>query len=496
MRDALRWLLHPWRTLSGRLVVAATAGLVMATLIFVAVTVGLIRSHTLRVELDTLDRQTDAMAKQIGASWQRAAETGDDNACVNPQRTLEAVAGPSVRIGQLGLNTFFCPPIRGSVPPELVAQLSPSVIEEQGVQHANANLAQFGGRNYIASARPLLVNGRAFGSLVIYRPYAEFATAWKEIVPRVLLAGLLGLLLALALMLLLSRRITRPLRLLSRASERVAEGDHDVRLGKSGTVEIDRMANAFNRMVDKLGERDRLSRDFLMRITHDLRTPLTSIRGHAAALSDGIVPPDQVARSLEAIESEADRLGRMVSDLLDLAKMEADQMRIESAAADLAEVVGLSCEAFEPAASDLGISIQRDLPATCPVHTDAARVGQILANLLDNALRWTPQGGVVTVSLIPARAPEPNFIIIRDTGPGVPLAAREAVFDPFHSVRTPDGEYGSGLGLATGRLLARALGGDLVVSEASGGGAVFRLTIPQGVGDRKPGPVVPQVRTA
>ncbi len=462
----------------------------MATTIFVVVTVGLVRSHTLRVETNTLDQQTRTFARTIGASWQRALEEGNPSLCVVPDAALQKIVG---RVGRIGLENLYCDlsPVKlDPLPPELLSRLSVQVAEAEGQQHVRADLAQFGGRTYIASASPILVANRAVGAFVIYRPYAEFATAWQDAVPRVLLSGLLGLVVALGLLLILSRRITRPLRLLSRASARVAQGDHDVRLGASGTVEIDNMANAFNAMVDQLAKRDRLSRDFLMRITHDLRTPLTAIRGHAAALSDGIVPPAQVALSLGAIESESLRLERMVSDLLDLTKMDADQMRIEPTDVDLTEVVNQACEAFEPAAGESGVEIARDVPSACLATTDPDRVSQVLSNLLDNALRWTPTGGVVTVRLVAGSASGAHMVLVMDTGPGVPAGERQKIFETFHSEVTPDGEYGSGLGLATGRLLARALGGDLNVGDAPSGGAAFKLTVPTGRGGpgTSPGP--------
>jgi two-component system sensor histidine kinase BaeS len=293
----------------------------------------------------------------------------------------------------------------------------------------------------------------------------------------VLLAAASGLTIALLLVTALSRRVTRPLRLLARATQRVAEGDRSITMGHAGTVEIDRVATSFNRMVSELAERDRLARDFLMRVTHDLRTPLTAIRGHASALADGIVPEENIPRSLGAIESEAGRLESLVADLLDLAKMEADRIRLDLEEVDPADVVAQVCDLNQSVAAEREIRLERQLRSGLTLHTDSARVGQIVANLVDNALRWTPRGGLVTVLLrsgsgIGAR------VDVLDTGPGVPESEREAIFEAFRSAMTPDGQHGTGLGLATSRQLARALGGDLIVSDGPGGGSMFRLTLP------------------
>ena len=146
--------------------------------------------------------------------------------------------------------------------------------------------------------------------------------------PPLLLATLIGLIPALALTLWVTGRLTRPLREMEAAADRVAGGDLTVSVPPAGTEELDHVATAFNAMVERLREREDRSRAFLMNVTHDLRTPLTAIRGHVAALRDGIVPADQVDRSLGAIESEATRLSSMVSDLLDLARIDANQFRI------------------------------------------------------------------------------------------------------------------------------------------------------------------------
>ena len=204
-----------------------------------------------------------------------------------------------------------------------------------------------------------------------------------------------------------------------------------------------------------------MAREFLMRITHDLRTPLTAIRGHAAALSDGIVPQEDIPRSLSAIEAETERLEIMVDDLLDLAKLDAHRFRLElDEVEDPRELLDAAFDAFESEAARQGVAYERVLGPLPPMVTDGQRVRQIVGNLLDNALRWTPEGGRVVLDAVP-RAGGGLTVTVTDTGPGIPEAEREAIFEPFRSTRTPDGRHGSGLGLAISRQLARALGGDL-----------------------------------
>jgi signal transduction histidine kinase len=214
-----------------------------------------------------------------------------------------------------------------------------------------------------------------------------------------------------------------------------------------------------------------------MRVTHDLRTPLTAIRGHAAALADGIVPEEETPRSLAAIESEAARLETLVSDLLDMAKLDAHRFRLDLAEVDARELLESAFDAFGSEAARRGVSYERRVAPLAPLVTDGARVRQIVANLLENALRWTPPGGRVELDAGP-RARGGLVVTVSDTGPGVPEADREAIFEPFRSSVTPDGRHGSGLGLAISRQLARALGGDLTLTCGEGGGSAFTLRLP------------------
>jgi two-component system, OmpR family, sensor kinase len=291
------------------------------------------------------------------------------------------------------------------------------------------------------------------------------------------LATLIGLVIAFALTLWITSRLTRPLRTMEAAADRVAAGDLGVSVPPAGTEELDHVASAFNGMVARLREREDRSREFLMNVTHDLRTPLTAIRGHAAALRDGIVPADEVDRSLGAIDSEAARLSAMVSDLLDLARIDADQFRIEPATVNPRDVLEEAYAAQAAVAEARGVTLTPEIGDLPMIVTDAERFRQIIDNLLTNAIHWTPLTGTVRL----AAQPEPDGGIrveVADSGPGVPADRRERVFAPFHSEPRPDGHTGSGLGLAICRQLARTLGGDVVIDDADGGGALFVVTLP------------------
>ena len=467
----------PWRTLRGRLVLAAVAGLVTAAVVFAAVGAGLIRSQSQAVARGELDRQAQALAGIVSGQAERAAERGTEFRSDYRPDALEALVGPEARVFYTGLQlTPGAERPTGGFPSVAADELDYEVLEQEGVQRIDFQLPGTD-EAYEASAAPVYLGDAIFGAILLARPPGQLASAWPDVAGRVVGAAGIGLAVALALMLLLTRRITRPLTAMQTATHRVAEGDLRAELGRTGTQELDELASDFNLMVRRLAERDGETREFMMRVTHDLRTPLTAIRGHAAALSDGVVPQEDVLRSLAAIEGEATRLETLVADLLDLARLDAHRFTLDLARIEPADVLDRAFDAMEAEATARGVSYERSIDPMPTVVTDESRVQQIVVNLLDNALRWTPAGG--TVRLEGRSLPSGGFAAaVTDTGPGVPDRDRERIFDAFLSLETPDGQRGSGLGLAISRQLARALGGDVRVEGREGAGSRFVLELP------------------
>ncbi|CAN0460867.1 unnamed protein product, partial [Phaeothamnion confervicola] len=235
----------------------------------------------------------------------------------------------------------------------------------------------------------------AFGAILLTRPPGELASAWPDVASRMFTAAGIGLGVALLLSLLLTSRITRPLTAMQAATHSVAGGDLRTELGPTGTQELDELASDFNLMVRRLAEREDETREFLMRVTHDLRTPLTAIRGHAAALSDGVVPEGDVPRSLAAIEGEAARLESLVADLLDLARLDSQRFDLDLAQVEPAGVLDRAFDAMQAEAASRGVGFERGIESLSPVVTDESRIQWIVSNLLDNAIHWTPRGGTV-----------------------------------------------------------------------------------------------------
>jgi two-component system sensor histidine kinase BaeS len=240
-------------------------------------------------------------------------------------------------------------------------------------------------------------------------------------------------------------------------------------------------------MTEQLAASRQAERDFLLSVSHELKTPLTAIRGYSEGLADGAFEPDEAAR---VISLEASRLERLVRDLLDLARMHRSEFSVQGEPVDLAEVAREAVRRHEVAARAFGVELIA-VGDEAWVAGDADRVLQIASNLVENALRETPAGGVVTV-----RA-EPGRLLVADTGPGINAADLPHAFERFYLYDKADKDrpLGSGLGLAIVKQLATAMGGEVSV-QSSESGTTFDVRLPQlrGVDDFEVGTGQPAER--
>jgi signal transduction histidine kinase len=285
---------------------------------------------------------------------------------------------------------------------------------------------------------------------------------------------------------------------LGRAARRLAGGDLTARVGAQGSDEIARLAATFDRMAGQLEasfERERAldagRREMVAAISHDLRTPLTTIRAMVEAITDGVVSePDEVRRYLDLVRGEVRHLSHLIDDLFELSQIESGSLTLDLAPTPLPELLTQTLEVYQAPARDGGVALEHATEADVPpVAADAARLGRVIRNLVDNAIRHTPAGGRVRVE---ARAQgETVQVSVSDTGPGLAPGEAERIFERFYRgerARSRDGgsarSTGAGLGLTIARGLVQAHGGRIWAERAGSGsgtggsGAVFRFTIP------------------
>ena len=274
-------------------------------------------------------------------------------------------------------------------------------------------------------------------------------------------------------------RVVRPLKNLTMAASAVAAGDLSQRVSVPPGDEISDLADAFNRMAVQLDRAEVLRQQLTADIAHELRTPITVIQGNIEALQDGIFPLTQEA--LEPILDKTLLLRRLVEDLRQLALAESGQLSLIPEPLDLGHLADQALDAFRPSAEARGVELSLIPADNLPlVRADRQRVQQVLDNLLSNALRYTPDGGRITVGL--ARENESIRVTMTDTGPGIPVEVLPNVFERFYRAdqsreRLSDGG-GSGLGLAVARSIIEAHGGRIDVKSLPGEGATFWFSLP------------------
>ena len=311
-------------------------------------------------------------------------------------------------------------------------------------------------------------------------------TVLRDAIPLMVLAGLIVLVAVALLSIWLARRLTRPILVIERAATQLSTGDLSARadVPPSTDAELANLAIALNAMAAQLEQARGSEHAFLLSISHDLRTPLTSIRGYAEALADGTLDdadPDERKRAATIIGAEGRRLERLVRDLLDLARLDSRQFSLKPELCDATDVVRNAGEAFSPQARELGIVLEVVSGNPLPVELDPERLAQIAANLIENALKYATSRVEVYAAMQrdAMQTPAHIAIVVTDDGPGIPDDQVAQVFERLYTVRGTAGRaVGTGLGLAIVRELAAATGGTARAESAPGGGTRFVVSLP------------------
>lgn len=321
------------------------------------------------------------------------------------------------------------------------------------------------GTRFLYAAQPVGTQ-----AIVLLRAERLAAGDWRPFGYALLFAGIVGAIFAAAGAFVLARTVARPIRLAAAASRDLAAGSHENPLAETGPEEVVQLAVSFNHMATELDRAREAERAFLLSVSHELKTPLAAIKGHAEALLDEVIAPDEAG---EVIGREATRLERLVQDLLDLARLRARRFSARDDALDLARVTAETARRFGEKARALGIDLEISADAVKPAAGDHDRLLQVVSNLVENALRVTPAGGRVAVTATG------TTLLVDDTGPGIDPADLDRAFERFHlhAKRAENRGVGTGLGLAIAHELTAAMGGTIAVESELGRGTRFTVTL-------------------
>jgi two-component system OmpR family sensor kinase len=460
----MRPLVEPPRrrqSLALRISLLATAVAVITALVAGSIAVTRIRQQNDRAATQTLSKLADAA--KATADVTASAQAGQARA----RQLLRALRISFALFNKAARITFVDSPLARDAltPAERTSVVDGASISTQRV---------IDGQRALVEARP--TDG---GGLVLVQRRADAVALGNSAIRGLLVALLIAVGIAVGLGLFVAWRLARPLRRTADAAHALASGYRDVVVVPEGPAEVAEVADAVNTLAVNLTQSEDRQRTFLMSVSHDLRTPLTAISGYAESLADGVIPADQTERVGTIMRAEAHRLERLVADLLDLARLGAQDFRVDIADVDVGAIVRVAGDVWAARCAAEGVQFGLDVPpGPLIAATDPLRLRQALDGLFDNALRVTPQGAPIV--LVARREPAAVLVEVRDGGPGLrdeDLAVafeRSALYDRYRGGR----QVGTGLGLAIVHGLVTRVGGTIEAGHSVEGGARFSIRIP------------------
>jgi signal transduction histidine kinase len=335
---------------------------------------------------------------------------------------------------------------------------------------------------YVSVPMSRLVRGQREGiyAIIVAVPETSRRDVFRDLFGRLVFSGAVGMGAATLAIALFWLSLYRPLAKVGRGVRAVAAGDYQQRVPVQGPTEVRALARDVNTMAGSVQASQSTLREFLANVSHELKTPLTSIRGFAQALNDGTLEtPEERLRAARVIDAESRRVLQLVGELLDLSRIESGQQPMELADLAVGETLAHVRDVFSLRASEAGVTLAVDAESVRDrVRGDFDRIEQVLGNLIDNAFRHTPRGGRIEVGVRPAGA----FVefYVADNGKGIDAADLPHVFERFYRSQLGEPDMpGQGLGLAISREIVRAHGGAIRASARAGGGVEFAFTLPR-----------------
>lgn len=334
--------------------------------------------------------------------------------------------------------------------------------------------------NMMTVGYPIMSNGITYGGIFLCSPVPEIQEAIFATFEILLLSGLLGLLLAVILIYLFSKKVTKPLLEMNKAAQIIADGNFDRRVDIVSNDEIGQLGDSFNYMAESLEKKEQERRLFVASVAHDLRSPLTSIQGFIQAMKDGMIPDDKYEYYLDIIFDETKRLALLTNNIVDMGKTQESVLELEMTDFDLNELIREVLDIFEHRFRKKGLicKLVLDEKETF-VRADKKEIHRVIHNLIDNAVKFTPEGGTIEIETTVPRNEKKVYVAISDSGCGIPENERRRVFEAFYKADESRGcdKTGSGLGLCAAKEIVNAHGEIIACKESNMGGAKFEFTL-------------------
>lgn len=333
--------------------------------------------------------------------------------------------------------------------------------------------------NHYMAGTPVIKNGVQIGYVFAASSATDLTDYLLSYLQTYLISLLVVLIISFIVIYLSTYRLVRPLRQMAAATRSFGEGDFSYRIPVQGQDEIAELATSLNNMAASLSEVDEMSRTFVANVSHELRTPMTTISGFVDGILDGTIPSEKAPYYLDIVSQEIRRLSRLVQSMLDLSRIDNGSIKIRPTSFDMTALVAHTLLPFEPRIEEKHLRIEGlEDCAPCPVTADADLMGQVVYNLLDNAVKFTNEGG--SIRLLVRAQPDRTVVTVRNTGDGVPAEEMPHIFDRFYKSdrsRSRD-KVGVGLGLFLVKSLISLHRGEICVRSVAGEYAEFEFWLP------------------
>lgn len=453
-----------------RLVISHVALALITLIVAGSVLAALLNSYVYRSKLALLTASGSEIARLMNDV---AAGRRDPNSAYDTLRALDSVLQARVLIADRGGLIL----IASQGPPAKGLRIDREAMNQVLAGHTVTFTGQWFGVIALSVVVPIIESGQVTGAVILNAPVSTLTLITASLQQQFIWAALASIALSLLLAYLISRSLSGPLRKLTEAARGIAAGDYTRRVDLPADDELGELAATFNLAAAELQKLEQTRREFIADVSHELRRPLTRLLAAVEAVADGIITdPAELRQHLSDTRAEVARTARLVDDMLQLSRLDSGTFTLARERVDLSGLVSRVCADMAPGAAKEGISLTFAGEPGVFVNADPGRIEQVLANLIENALRFTPAGGHVFLSV--SRGDAGARITVSDTGAGIPPEQLPHIWERFYKGDRSRADQGSGLGLAIVRRIVELHGGTVTAASEVGRGTTFTITLP------------------
>jgi len=422
-------------------------------------------------------------AHSIVLQYAKAVSSGviDITGLKNKIEIIEDYTGSSIFfMNRLGAVSVVSSSINADWIGQSITDETISGVLEGNIVTVQGRLGGMFSENMMTVGYPIKSNGNIYGGIFVCSPVPEIQETIRGVFEIIFLSGVVGMILAVVMIYVLSRRITKPLLEMNKVAQIIADGNYDRRIAVKERDEIGQLSDSFNYMAECLDKRDQDRRLFVASVAHDLRSPLTSIQGFLNAMKDGIIPIDEYNYYLDIILEETERLSQLATNIVDMGKTQENLQKLNIIEFNINDLIRDVLDVFEHRFRDKSLNCHLILAEGMTyVSADREEIHRVMHNLIDNAIKFSDENGLIEIETTVPKNEHKLFVSISDNGKGVPDNDKRHIFEAFYKSDASRGldKSGSGLGLSVVKEIINAHGEIVTCKDSALGGAEFKFSL-------------------